>query len=110
MRVRVTDKGYIFSRLWAPGEEITLTDEAQFAASWMERIGGSTAHPLDHDGDGNKGGSVPSAKPKAAERIAMARELTGRDDITTAKEADAILAMTDPAPFSDDAPIEAVDD
>lgn len=127
MKVRATARGYYGGMIREPGTkdaEFSLTDpKADFASSWMEKIGKSD--PLDHDSDGKKGGSMPSGKPSAAERIAQAKELTGRDDITTAKEADAILAaagdpapaagdptpaVDEPAPFSDDTPIEAVDE
>lgn len=111
MDVRATLRGYYGGKVREPGDRFEIKSAAEFSKSWMEK---AAPDPLDHDGDGKKGGSLPSGKPKAAERIAMARELTGRDDITTAKEADEILAAaeaeTDPAPFSDDAPIEAVED
>lgn len=119
MKVRATQRGYYGGMIREPGtkdaEFALVNPKHDFASSWMEKVGATD--PLDHDGDGKKGGSVPAGKPKPADRIAMAKELTGRDDITTAKEADAILAAAsgepvadEPAPFSDDTPIEAVED
>ena len=76
--------------------------------------------------DGVVGAVVPKPGQKltAKERIEYAKSLTGRDDISTAKEADAILASVEASGGSsnddrtrdfasdpsDDAPIEAVDD
>lgn len=85
MEVRALARGYYGGMIRDVGDVFAIAAGAELG-SWMEPV-----HPLDHDGDGKKGGSLPSGKPKAADRIAMARELTGRDDITTAKEADAIL-------------------
>ena len=85
MEVRATQRGYYGGIIRDDGDVFTIAAEGDLG-SWMEPLS-----PLDHDKDGTKGGSLPSGKPKAADRIAMARDLTGRDDITTAKEADAIL-------------------
>lgn len=116
MKVRATQRGYYGGMIREEGAKFSLAQPEDFSKSWMEKTG--AADPLDHDGDGKKGGSLPAGKPTAAERIALAKELTGRDDIKTAKEADAILAaagdpdpaIDEPAPFSDDTPIEAVED
>ena len=53
--------------------------------------------------DGVVGADIPKAGQKlsAPERIAAAKALTGRDDITTAKEADALLAAATPLAGSD---------
>lgn len=83
-KVQATQRGYFGNIIREPGDVFEVPADAM--GSWMETI-----DPLDHDGDGKKGGSLPSGKPKAADRIAIARDLTGRDDITTAKEADAII-------------------
>lgn len=115
MKVCATRRGYYGGKVREEGEKFSLAKREDFG-SWMEKVG--AADPLDHDDDGKKGGSLPSSKPTAADRIAQAKELTGRDDIKTAKEADAILAAAgdptpaadEPAPFSDDTPIEAVDE
>lgn len=116
MKVRATQRGYYGGMIREEGAKFSLAQPEDFSRSWMEKAG--AADPLDHDDDGKKGGSLPSGKPTAADRIAQAKELTGRDDIKTAKEADAILAAAggpdpvadEPAPFSDDTPIEAVDE
>lgn len=116
MKVRATQRGYYGGMIREGGDVFALARPEDFGKSWMEQAG--AADPLDHDGDGKKGGSLPAGKPTAADRIAQAKELTGRDDIKTAKEADAILAAAggpdlvadEPAPFSDDTPIEAVDE
>lgn len=119
MKVTATQRGYYGSMIREAGDVFALSAPDDFSGVWMEKVG--KPDPLDHDSDGKKGGSLPSGKLKAAERIAMAKELTGRDDITTAKEADELLASAgqpaaadapadEPAPFSDDTPIEAVDE
>lgn len=53
--------------------------------------------------DGVVGAVIPKAGAKlsAADRVAAARSLTGRDDISTAKEADAILAAAQATGGSD---------
>jgi hypothetical protein len=53
--------------------------------------------------DGVVGANIPKAgvKLSAQERVAAARALTGRDDITTAKEADTILAAAQATGGSD---------
>jgi hypothetical protein len=114
MKVIATRRGFYGGKVREEGEKFSIAKREDLG-SWMDKVG--AADPLDHDEDGKKGGSVPSGKPSAAERIAQAKELTGRDDIKTAKEADAILAAAagepvadEPAPFSDDTPIEAVED
>lgn len=57
MRVRATARGYYGSKVRDPGEDFVLTDPTHFSDNWMERTGGRD--PLDHDGDGKKGGSLP---------------------------------------------------
>ena len=110
MKVIATQRGYYGSKRRDPGEAFGLTDAKHFSATWMERADGKPVAAVETAGE-----PAPVVKLKAAERIALAKELTGRDDITTAKEADAILASAEAAtapvePFSDDAPIEAVED
>lgn len=52
--VRATERGYYGSKIREPGEVFTVADDVKLG-SWMEPI-----HPLDHDADGRKGGSLPS--------------------------------------------------
>ena len=59
MRVTATQKGYYGHVVREPGDVFTLADEAAFAASWMEAVDEAKPDPLDHDGDGRKGGSKP---------------------------------------------------
>ena len=58
MRVTATQKGYYGNVVREPGDVFTLADEAAFTASWMEAVY-AQPDPLDHDGDGRKGGSKP---------------------------------------------------
>ena len=58
MRVVATQKGYYGSKIREPDEEFGLTDAEHFAKEWMEPVK-EPIHPLDHDGDGRKGGSKP---------------------------------------------------
>lgn len=57
MRVTATQKGYYGGKIREPGETFSILDEAAFTTVWMQPAGG--ADPLDHDGDGRKGGSKP---------------------------------------------------
>lgn len=83
MRVVATAKGYYGSIVREPGDTFVLADEAAFAASWMEAIDEAKPDPLDHDGDGRKGGSKP--------RKAQARET---EVIPPADPAPAVNAVT----------------
>lgn len=111
--VTAKDRGYYGSKVREPGETFAIASEAHFSKAWMERIGSA---PAQVDGTGNgDGGGGDDGKPKklsAKERIAAAKELTGRTDITTAKEADVILAAAGQGgePASDDGDIEPQDD
>ncbi len=65
MRVRATQKGYYGRMLRDIGDEFVLADpESDFAEVWMEDISGAERDPLDHDGNGRKGGSAPKPEPK----------------------------------------------
>lgn len=66
MRVTATERGYYGNIVREPGDTFVLADEAAFSSSWMRAIDEATPDPLDHDGDGRKGGSRP--------RKAQARE------------------------------------
>lgn len=112
--VTAKDRGYYGSKVREPGETFAIASEAHFSKSWMERIGSAPVQADDNTGNGDGGGSG-DGKPKklsAKERIAAAKELTGRTDITTAKEADVILAAAGQGgePASDDGDIEPEDD
>jgi hypothetical protein len=50
--VRATERGYYGSKLREPGEVFDVADGV--TGSWFEPV-----HPLDHDADGRKGGSLP---------------------------------------------------
>jgi hypothetical protein len=56
MRVTATKRGYYGNVVREPGDVFTLADEAMFSPVWMQPV---AVHPLDHDGDGRKGGSRP---------------------------------------------------
>lgn len=72
LRVQAIQTGYYGSVRRDPGTErgtFVLKDEAEFSASWMEPLGwepgkvekpAKARDPLDHDGDGKKGGSAPA--------------------------------------------------
>lgn len=64
MIVVATAKGYYGSKVREPGETFGLRSDADFSASWMQPVEGAR-DPLDHDGNGRKGG----AKRKAAQVI-----------------------------------------
>ena len=119
---------YRGGKLRVPGEQFGIKDRAAFSDVWMatkDDLGPDMRRVNTGGTDGVVGVGVPKPgqKMSAKDRIEYARSLTGRDDINTAKEADAILASvqasgsdnddrsrdfaSDP---SDDAPIEAVED
>lgn len=56
MRVVATEKGYYGSVVREAGDTFVLADEAHFSSRWMVA---AQPDPLDHDGDGRKGGSKP---------------------------------------------------
>lgn len=56
MRVTATQKGYYGHVVREPGDVFTLADEDHFSDAWMKPFDAKT-DPLDHDGDGRKGGS-----------------------------------------------------
>jgi hypothetical protein len=95
IKVTAIEKGYYGRQIRLPGEVFGIASAEDFSEAWMK-----TDDPLDHDGDGKKGGAK---KPTAAERIKLATELSGRTDIKTAKEADEIIAA---AGGADDTPAD----
>lgn len=83
--VEATDKGYYGNLRRNPGDRFEIANEAAFSDAWMRRLEAP----------------APARKSKAksddgADVIAMAKELTGRDDITSVDEAEAIVKATDP--------------
>ena len=71
LRVTATQTGYYGGVRRDPGTELgtfVLKDEAEFSKGWMEPDGwepgkvkkAKARDPLDHDGDGRKGGSAPA--------------------------------------------------
>ena len=85
LRVKATQPGYYGHVRRDPGTELgtfVLKDEAEFADVWMEPVGWepgkvekaepeaekpAARDPLDHDGDGKKGGTAPKkAEPVRA--------------------------------------------
>lgn len=58
MRVTATQKGYYGNVVREPGDVFTLADEDHFSDAWMKPVE-AKPDPLDHDGDGRKGGSKP---------------------------------------------------
>jgi hypothetical protein len=76
MRVIATQKGYYGNIVREAGDAFVLADEAAFTDVWMRKAGADERRdPLDHDGDGRKGGSKPkrvSAETTLAEPAAPA--------------------------------------
>lgn len=72
MLVRATERGYYGNKRRDEGEEFGIADRSHFSARWMEPVGWepSERDPLDHDGDGKKGGSAPKAEQKPAAKPA----------------------------------------
>lgn len=66
MLVRATQRGYYGSKRRDEGDEFGLRDRADFSRNWMEPVGWDPDErdPLDHDGNGRKGGSAPKVEPK----------------------------------------------
>lgn len=123
VKVVATARGYIGLILRDPGNVFDWPDGLKLG-SWVKpaAFGGKG----DHDGDGNTGGSLPSApageRPNvsvpadwhsgsAADRKALAKSITG-ENVPNAKEADAIieafLVASGPEPFGDAPAPEAV--
>lgn len=84
LTVKATKTGYYGNARRDPGTDIgqfVLTDEADFSSEWMEPVGWEPGKvekaepaprdPLDHDGDGKKGGPVPK---KAVEPVRASLE------------------------------------
>jgi len=107
-KVTAIANGYYGQKIRVPGEEFGINSADDFSENWMvsddpklkkkskgEAPEGADTRRVNTGGtDGVVGAEIPKAGAKlsAAERVAAARALTGRDDITTAKEADTILA------------------
>lgn len=95
MQVKAIEVGYYGGKLREPGEFFTLKKATDFSKVWMVKPDGT---PFEGDDHVTGGDVKPDDEPKktgkktAAERIALAAELTGRDDIQTGVEADQILA------------------
>ena len=68
MLVRAKERGYYGSKRREKGEEFGIVNRADFSERWMEPLGWSPNDPLDHDGDGRKGGSKPKAEPKPEQK------------------------------------------
>lgn len=80
MRVVATARGYYGSVVRKPGDVFDIADRAAFSSSWMVE---APAHPLDHDGDGRKGGSRPrKAQVRETEVIPPAEPAPTVDPVT----------------------------
>lgn len=62
-------------RMVYPGEKFTVTDKVKPGSTWLDEDGNplpeteadeAKADPLDHDGDGKRGGSLPGDASTAA--------------------------------------------
>lgn len=94
LRVRATQPGYYGNARRDPGTtlaEFILKEEEEFSSEWMEPIGwepgkvvAAPRDPLDHDGDGKKGGGPV---PKKVQPIQASLETT--------------VTPSDPAPKGD---------
>lgn len=110
--------GYYGQKIRVPGEKFGINSPDDFSENWMVSddpklkkkskgdapdTGPETRRVNTGGTDGVVGAEVPKAGQKlsAPERIAAAKALTGRDDITTAKEADQILAAAQATGGSD---------
>jgi len=118
IKVTAIANGYYGQKVRVPGEEFGINQAEDFSEVWMVSedpklkkkskdvaldTGPDTRRVNTGGTDGIVGVDVPKPGQKlsAADRIAAAKELTGRDDINTAKEADAILAAAQPLAGSD---------
>lgn len=63
MRVRATERGYYGSQIREAGDVFEISDPSHFGTTWMQRV----RDPLDHDGDGKRGGSLPRAPQVSTE-------------------------------------------
>lgn len=98
-RVVATQLGYYGSKRRDVGEEFGLSDRAHLSKAWMQPVDWTPGEvdPLDHDGDGKKGGSLPKAAPaqKAAatvtpDPIRASTETTVTPPVTALKKVDPI--------------------
>lgn len=73
LKVTAIEKGYYGSKLRVPGEVFGIEAAGDFSAVWMasDEPGLKNRDPLDHDGDGRKGGAKKPA-PSAAVKPGLA--------------------------------------
>jgi hypothetical protein len=78
MRVTATQKGYYGNVVRDVGDEFVLAEKSAFSDAWMRAI-----DPLDHDGDGRKGGSKPRrAQERETEVVPPADPAAAVDPVT----------------------------
>jgi len=101
--------GYYGGKIREPGEKFEIADDEAFSDVWMQRekeaeVPIAMRHVNTGGTDGVVGAEVPKRGQKvpAKERIAAAKQLTGREDIDTAAEADKILAAANTGSDNDD--------
>lgn len=84
MRVIATQKGYYGGIVREPGAAFVLGDpDTEFSARWMTKADAEAARdPLDHDGDGRKGGSKTKGHAKETEVKPPAEPAKGTDPVT----------------------------
>ena len=83
MRVTATQKGYYGNVVREPGDVFRLADEDHFSATWMAA---DEPHPLDHDGDGHKGGSKPRKGQVRETEVIQPTEPATASDLVTGGE------------------------
>lgn len=98
MIVMAIEKGYFGGRLYNPGETFEIQTKGQLSSVWMKEI---------TEADGKRGRAKPAVPvivadqaptivvpdPDSVEKIRLANELSGRDDITDLAEAMKILTQ-----------------
>jgi hypothetical protein len=97
IEVTATANGYYGNKVRVPGEKFGISGWDAFSDRWMttDAAREPELRRVNTGGtDGIVGTEIPKkgAKLSAKERIEYAKSLTGREDITSAKDADLILA------------------
>lgn len=97
IEVTATANGYYGGIVRRPGDRFVISDDEAFSEAWMtkDKPDGVATRRVNLGGtDGVVGGEVPKKGVKLSkkDKIEAAQELTGRSDITTVEEANAILA------------------
>lgn len=100
LEVTATANGYYGGIVRRPGDRFVISDDEAFSEVWMtkDKPDGVATRRVNTGGtDGVVGGEVPKKGVKLSrkDKIEAAQALTGRSDITTVEEANAILAAAE---------------